>query len=122
MERTMTTPGKSLGAIRRKAVDLASFNPIRESQIAPDMPLPLVMEPAADQVDLGVAGSSRLRPAAPTWAKTRRLRGLGHGVKDDVLTTRASRSTGRPAIDPRGAHAVDEAAVLTRVTVQYCPP
>jgi alpha-ketoglutarate-dependent taurine dioxygenase len=52
MDRTISIPGKSLGAIRRKAVDLASFNPIRESQMGPDKPLPLVMEPAADQVDL----------------------------------------------------------------------
>jgi len=52
MERATTSPAKSLGAIRRKAVDLAHFNPIRESQIAPDQPLPLMMEPASDQVDL----------------------------------------------------------------------
>jgi alpha-ketoglutarate-dependent taurine dioxygenase len=52
MERTMLSPGKCLGAIRRKAVDLAHFNPIKESQMAPDQSLPLIMEPAADQVDL----------------------------------------------------------------------
>ena len=52
MDRTMTSPGKSLGAIRRKAVDLAHFNPIRESQMGPDQLLPLMMEPATDQVDL----------------------------------------------------------------------
>ena len=52
MDRTMTSPGKSLGAIRRKAVDLAHFNPIRESQMGPDQLLPLIMEPATDQVDL----------------------------------------------------------------------
>src|ERR1035438_7611762 len=52
MDRTMTSPGKSLGAIRRKAVDLAHFNPIRESQMGPDQFLPLIMEPASDQVDL----------------------------------------------------------------------
>ncbi|MGA9568139.1 MAG: TauD/TfdA family dioxygenase [Candidatus Korobacteraceae bacterium] len=51
MERTMS-PGKSLGAIRRKAVDLAHFNPVKESQMDPDQALPLIMEPAADQVDL----------------------------------------------------------------------
>ena len=43
---------KSLGTIRRKAVDLSQFNPIRESQLNDAEPLPLVMEPAADQVDL----------------------------------------------------------------------
>lgn len=43
---------KSLGSIRRKAVDLSEFNPIRESQLNDAEPLPLVMEPAADQVDL----------------------------------------------------------------------
>ncbi len=52
MERTMPPPAKSLGTIRRKAVDLENFNPIRESQMGPDQSLPLVMEPAADQVDL----------------------------------------------------------------------
>jgi hypothetical protein len=52
MDRTMTKPGKSIGAIRRKAVDLASFNPIKESHVAADQSLPLLMEPAADQVDL----------------------------------------------------------------------
>ncbi|MFZ1133625.1 MAG: TauD/TfdA family dioxygenase [Candidatus Korobacteraceae bacterium] len=46
------SPGKSLGAIRRKAVDLAHFNPIKESQMDPDQTLPLIMEPATDQVDL----------------------------------------------------------------------
>jgi len=43
---------KSIGTIRRKAVDLAHFNPIRESLVSDDQPLPLVMEPAAEQVDL----------------------------------------------------------------------
>jgi len=52
MDRTITSPAKSLGAIRRKAVDLASFNPVRERLMGPDESLPLVMEPATDQVDL----------------------------------------------------------------------
>jgi alpha-ketoglutarate-dependent taurine dioxygenase len=52
MERTMSSPGKSLGAIRRKAVDLAHFNPVKERQMGPDQALPLIIEPAADQVDL----------------------------------------------------------------------
>jgi len=43
---------KSLGTTRRKAVDLAHFNPVRESQVSDDQLLPLIMEPAADQVDL----------------------------------------------------------------------
>ncbi len=47
-----STPTKSLGAIRRKAVDLSHFNPIKESTMGADQPLPLVMEPATDQVDL----------------------------------------------------------------------
>jgi len=46
------TAKKSLGSIRRKAVDLSQFNPIRESQLNDGQPLPLIMEPAADQVDL----------------------------------------------------------------------
>lgn len=47
-----TAPRKSLGDIRRKAVDLANFNPVKESQLQPDQPLPLIVEPTADQVDL----------------------------------------------------------------------
>ncbi len=45
-------PRKSLGDIRRKAVDLSNFNPVKESQLSPDQPLPLILEPAADHVDL----------------------------------------------------------------------
>jgi len=45
-------PKKSLGIIRRKAVDLSHFNPIRETQLSDDQPLPLIMEPVTDQVDL----------------------------------------------------------------------
>lgn len=41
-----------MGPIRRQAVDLASFNPVRESLLGADLPLPLILEPAADQVDL----------------------------------------------------------------------
>ncbi len=43
---------KSLGDIRRKAVDLTNFNPVKESLLSPDQALPLIMEPAAEQVDL----------------------------------------------------------------------
>ena len=43
---------KSLGDIRRKAVDLTNFNPVKESLLQPDQPLPLILEPAAEQVDL----------------------------------------------------------------------
>ena len=51
MENTLTAK-KSIGTIRRKAVDLSQFNPVRESVASDDQPLPLIMEPAADQVDL----------------------------------------------------------------------
>jgi alpha-ketoglutarate-dependent taurine dioxygenase len=51
MEST-SAPTKSLGAIRRKAVDLSQFNPVRESQMSDDQLLPLLIEPATDQVDL----------------------------------------------------------------------
>lgn len=47
-----TLPKKSMGPIKRKAVDLANFNPVRESLLREDLPLPLILEPAADQVDL----------------------------------------------------------------------
>lgn len=52
MERAISSSAKGLGAIRRKAVDLAHFNPVRESQTSPEQTLPLIMEPATDQVDL----------------------------------------------------------------------
>jgi len=52
MEQSTKTPSKSLGTIRRKAVDLSHFNPIRETAGDPDQLLPLLMEPATDQVDL----------------------------------------------------------------------
>jgi alpha-ketoglutarate-dependent taurine dioxygenase len=48
----LTAARGSLGAIRRQAVNLSDFNPVRESLLAPDQPLPLVFEPASDQVDL----------------------------------------------------------------------
>src|SRR6266542_5524198 len=51
VENTITAK-KSLGTIRRKAVDLSHFNPVRENQLSEEQLLPLVMEPAADQVDL----------------------------------------------------------------------
>lgn len=46
------TPKKTLGAVRRRGVDLSSFNPIEESQISEDSLLPLVIKPAVDEVDL----------------------------------------------------------------------
>jgi alpha-ketoglutarate-dependent taurine dioxygenase len=52
VENSTASAKKSLGVIRRKAVDLARFNPVRESQMRSDQPLPLMIEPAADQVDL----------------------------------------------------------------------
>ena len=52
MENVTTSSKKSLGMIRRKAVDLANFSPVRESQSREDQPLPLIMEPASDLVDL----------------------------------------------------------------------
>lgn len=45
-------PRRSLGSIRRKGVDLASFNPVKETPLSDSELLPLVVEPAADGVDL----------------------------------------------------------------------
>jgi len=60
VENSLATPKKSLGPIRRKAVDLAQFNPVRESRLSDAQPLPLIIEPAAEQVDLAEwAGSNR---------------------------------------------------------------
>ncbi len=47
-----TLPKKSMGTFRRQAVDLANFKPIRESLLQSDQLLPLIVEPAAEQVDL----------------------------------------------------------------------
>jgi alpha-ketoglutarate-dependent taurine dioxygenase len=52
MSNAISIPGKSIGAVRRKPVDLAHFIPIRERQLAEHQLLPLVMEPAAEHVDL----------------------------------------------------------------------
>jgi alpha-ketoglutarate-dependent taurine dioxygenase len=52
LEKTIASHKTRLGAIRRKAVDMAHFNPVRESLMNQNQLLPLVMEPAADQVDL----------------------------------------------------------------------
>jgi hypothetical protein len=51
VENTITAK-KSLGTIRRKAVDLSKFNPVRESLLGEDQSLPLLIEPATEQVDL----------------------------------------------------------------------
>ncbi len=48
-----TTPKPKLpGAIRRKAVDLSQFNPVRETLLGEDQSLPLIMQPSAEHVDL----------------------------------------------------------------------
>jgi alpha-ketoglutarate-dependent taurine dioxygenase len=52
MENTSSLPRKSLGTIRRKVVDLSNFNPVKESLLYDGQSLPLIIEPAADQVDL----------------------------------------------------------------------
>ena len=50
----------SLGPIRRRAVNLANFNPVRETLLQDDQSLPLVIEPAADHVDfVDWAGNSQ---------------------------------------------------------------
>lgn len=43
---------KSLGTVRRSAVNLAQFSPIKESTLEEGKDLPLILEPAAEQVDL----------------------------------------------------------------------
>jgi len=52
MESTTSRLTKGLGAIRRKAVDLSQFSPVRECQMSDDQLLPLLIEPSTDQVDL----------------------------------------------------------------------
>jgi len=49
----MTVLGsRGLGTVRRTAVDLSAFNPIRETLLDEDQPLPLVIEPALKGVVL----------------------------------------------------------------------
>src|SRR5215475_10502820 len=43
---------RGLGAVQRKAVDLSSFNPIRERLLEEEQPLPLVIEPVLMEVGL----------------------------------------------------------------------
>src|SRR5438445_8834041 len=43
---------KSLGTIRRATVNLSQFNPVKESGLGEGKTLPLILEPAADHVDL----------------------------------------------------------------------
>ncbi len=43
---------KSLGTIRRATVNLSQFNPVKESRLGEGKTLPLILEPAADHVDL----------------------------------------------------------------------
>jgi alpha-ketoglutarate-dependent taurine dioxygenase len=43
---------RSLKILRRKAVDLSAFNPIKESYLNEDQVLPLIIEPASMEVDL----------------------------------------------------------------------
>lgn len=43
---------KSLGSIRRTAVDLSQFSPVKESTLREGQTLPLILEPAAGHVDL----------------------------------------------------------------------
>jgi alpha-ketoglutarate-dependent taurine dioxygenase len=60
MEKGMLAQKKSLGHIRRKSVDMAHFVPIRESLLSNEQLMPLVIEPAAEQVDLAEwAGGNR---------------------------------------------------------------
>ena len=56
-----TSPKPKLpGAIRRKAVDLSQFNPVRETLLGGDQSLPLIMQPSAEHVDLAEwAGGNR---------------------------------------------------------------
>ena len=82
MERTMPSLGKSLGSIRRKAVDLSQFKPIRESQLSPEETLPLIMEPASDQVDLAEWVRNNRAEVDQKSAKHGGILFRGFGLKD----------------------------------------
>lgn len=47
-----TTIKKSLGRVRRSMLDLSQFSPVKESTLGAGKDLPLILEPAADDVDL----------------------------------------------------------------------
>ena len=77
-----TAPRKSLGDIRRKAVDLANFSPVKESLLQPDQSLPLIMEPAADQVDLQDWARNNRELISEKQAKHGGILFRGFGLKD----------------------------------------
>src|SRR5947209_15730314 len=77
-----TAPKKSLGDIRRKAVDLANFNPVKETQLRDDQPLPLILEPAADQVDLADWARNNREYINQKLAKHGGILFRGFGLKD----------------------------------------
>jgi alpha-ketoglutarate-dependent taurine dioxygenase len=52
MNESTESPKRGPGRIQRRAVDLSQFRPVRESQLTEDQPLPLVMTPSVEQVDL----------------------------------------------------------------------
>ena len=75
-------PRKSLGDIRRKAVDLTHFNPVKESLLQPDQPLPLIIEPTSDQVDLADWARNQREYIAEKQAKHGGILFRGFGLKD----------------------------------------
>lgn len=77
-----TAPRKTLGDIRRKAVDLANFNPVKESTLSPDQMLPLIIEPAADQVDIADWARNNREYIAEKQAKHGGVLFRGFGLKD----------------------------------------
>ena len=77
-----TAPKKSIGEIRRKAVDLASFSPVRESLLQDDQPLPLILQPAADQVDLADWASNNREYLEQKLYKHGGILFRGFGLKD----------------------------------------
>lgn len=72
MSDTATPTRPSIRGMRRRQSGAATANPVKSRTFAPDQPLPLVVEPATDGVDLtGWAGARR------EWIEERLLR---HGA------------------------------------------
>ena len=82
MERTMPSLGKSLGSIRRRSVDLSNFSPVKESLLGPEETLPLIIEPAADHVDLAEWVRNSRADVDRKMAKHGGILFRGFGLKD----------------------------------------
>jgi alpha-ketoglutarate-dependent taurine dioxygenase len=82
MTQAQQPAGRRVGPSGRKPIDLAQFEPVRERATAEDQTLPLVLEPAAEQVDLaGWIANNHATVERKLWERGGILF-RGFGVKD----------------------------------------